>query len=251
VPYWKLTVEYDGTDFAGWQVQPDVRTVQGELARALSVVLRRDLRVTGAGRTDAGVHALGQVVSVDCDADVAGALRSINAVLPDDVVVTAAEPAPDGFHARRDAVRRHYRYRLHRGPLAVERRYWLELRPWPDAGRMREAAGCLPGSRDFASFCTGAVAGESTDCLLERVDIIEGDSTLTVEVTANRFLRKMVRTLVGTLLEVGWGNHPPEWIPQVLEARDRSAAGPVIGPQGLFLVRVDYPGFPGNGGFPR
>lgn len=242
MPHWKIVLEYDGTDFAGWQIQPDARTVQGELARALATVLREPVRVTGAGRTDAGVHALGQVASFRAEADVASSLRSINAVLPDDVVVREARVVNARFHARRDAVRRHYRYRMHPGPVALERRTCLVVRPWPDVGAMREAARHLPGRRDFASFASSPEPDESTDCLLERVDIIEEDSFLNVEVTANRFLRKMVRTLVGTLLEVGWGNRPPEWIPEVIAARDRRVAGPVIAPQGLFLVRVDYPG---------
>lgn len=242
MPYWKVVLEYDGTDFAGWQIQPDARTVQGELARALGIVLREPVRVTGAGRTDAGVHALGQVASFSAEADVAASLRSVNAVLPDDVVVREAVPVPDGFHARRDAVRRHYRYRLHPGPVALERRTCLVVRPWPDPGAMREAARHLLGARDFASLASSPEPGESTDCVVERVDIIEEASFLNVEVTANRFLRKMVRTIVGTLLEVGWGNRPPEWVSEVLAARDRRVAGPVIAPQGLFLVRVDYPG---------
>jgi tRNA pseudouridine38-40 synthase len=249
VLFWKLVLEYDGADFAGWQVQPDARTVQGELARALSTVLREDVRVTGAGRTDAGVHALGQVASLTSEEDVAGALRSVNAVLPDDVVVKEARPAPDGFHARRDAVRRHYRYRLHRGPVALERGRCLEVRPWPDVERMRQAALWLPGTRDFASLASSPEPGESTVCILERVDIIEEDPWLTVEVTANRFLRKMVRTLVGTLLEVGRGSRPPEWVRDVVAARDRRLAGPVVEARGLFLVRVDYPdALSGNGG---
>ncbi|NNE44771.1 MAG: tRNA pseudouridine(38-40) synthase TruA [Gemmatimonadetes bacterium] len=247
--FWRLTVEYDGTDFAGWQVQPEARTVQGELTRALRTVLREDVRVTGSGRTDAGVHALGQTVSLESAEDVGSVLRKINGVLPEDVVVRDARPAPDGFHARFDAVRRHYRYRLHRGPTALERRTSLQVGPWPDVDLLREGARHLPGARDFASFATSPEPGETTHCLLERVDIIEEDSFLNVEVTANRFLRKMVRTLVGTLLEVGWGNRPPEWIHEVVEARDRRVAGPVIAPQGLFLVRVEYPGdSPGNGG---
>ncbi|HMB70207.1 MAG TPA: tRNA pseudouridine(38-40) synthase TruA [bacterium] len=242
MPFWKLVLEYEGTDFAGWQVQPDARTVQGELNRALSTVLRETVRVTGAGRTDAGVHALGQVASFSSEVDVAASLRSINAVLPDDVIVREAVAARDDFHARRDAVRRHYRYRLHPGPTALERRTCLVVRPWPDLEAMREGARHLPGSRDFVSFASSPEPGESTHCVLERVDIIEEGSTWNVEVTANRFLRKMVRTLVGTLLEVGWGNRPPEWIRDVIQARDRREAGPVIAPQGLFLVRVDYPG---------
>jgi tRNA pseudouridine38-40 synthase len=244
VPGWKLTLEYDGTDFAGWQVQPDARTVQGELARALSVVLREEVRVTGAGRTDAGVHALGQVAAITCRGNPRAELRSINAVLPDDVVVKSAEPVAESFHPRFDAVRRHYRYRLHRGPTALERRTALVPEPWPDPGRLRLAAERLPGHRDFASFASSVEPGESTECRLERVGIVEEGDLLNVEVTANRFLRKMVRTLVGTLLEVGRGKRPPEWVDEIIEARDRRAAGPVVPPTGLFLVAVEYPGEP-------
>jgi tRNA pseudouridine38-40 synthase len=239
---WKLVLEYDGTDFAGWQVQPDARSVQGEVTRALETVLREPVRVTGAGRTDAGVHALGQVASVTCDGDPGGALRSINAVLPDDVVVLSAERVPDGFHARFDAVRRHYRYRLHRRPTALRRRTALVPVPFPDPERMARAAERLSGHRDFASFASSVEPGETTKCRLERVEIVERGELVNVEVTANRFLRKMVRTLVGTLLEVGRGKQPPEWVDDIIEARDRRKAGPVVPPTGLFLVAVEYPG---------
>ncbi|MEZ5065711.1 MAG: tRNA pseudouridine(38-40) synthase TruA [bacterium] len=239
---WKLTIEYEGTDFAGWQVQPDARTVQGELARALEIVLREPVRVTGAGRTDAGVHALGQVAAVACEADLAAALRGVNAVLPDDVVVRSAVPAPESFHPRFDAVRRHYRYRLHRGPTALERRTTWTPRPFPDVNRLAAAAARLPGHRDFASFASEVEPDETTMCRLERVDVSEQGDLVLVEVTANRFLRKMVRTLVGTLLEVGRDRRPVEWLDEVVAARDRRAAGPVVPPTGLFLVAVEYPG---------
>lgn len=246
---WKLVVEYDGTDFAGWQVQPAARTVQGELKRALETVLRHPVRVTGAGRTDAGVHALGQVVSFTSDEDVAAARHSVNGVLPRDVVVREALPAPDGFHARFDAVRRHYRYRLHRGATAVHRRVCWEVKAPLDVPRMRDAAALFPGARDFASLASSLEEGETTECTLERLEVREDGAFVEVEVTANRFLRKMVRTMTGTLLEVGLGKQPVEWITEVLEARDRRLAGPVIPPTGLFLVGVDYPdGSPEGGG---
>lgn len=241
MPFWKLELEYDGTDFAGWQVQPDARTVQGELKRALEVVMREEVRVTGAGRTDAGVHAWGQVASIVCGGDVAAALRSVNAVLPDDVVVRSASVAPQGFDARRDAIRRRYRYVLHRGPTALHRRYCWALDRFPEPARMADAAARLPGQRDFASFASGIDPGVGTECLLERAEVRERGSFLELEVTANRFLRKMVRTIVGTLLEVGWGSRPPEWIDDVVASRDRRAAGPVVPPRGLFLVAVEYP----------
>jgi tRNA pseudouridine38-40 synthase len=246
VTSWKLGVEYDGTEFAGWQIQPEARTVQAELDRALSTVLRREIRVQGAGRTDAGVHALGQVASfaIDDGVDVARSVYGVNCVLPDDVVIRTAEVAPDGFHARFDAIRRHYRYRLHRGPVAVERRTCLVVHPLPDVEAMRRAAARVVGDRDFASFASSPEPGESTRCAVERCEVVSEGRFVNVEVTANRFLRKMVRTLVGTLLEVGWGKHPPEWIDDVLAARDRAAAGPVIAPTGLFLAAVDYPEVP-------
>lgn len=241
MPFWKLVIEYDGTDFAGWQVQPTERTVQGELKRALETVLRHPVRVTGAGRTDAGVHALGQVASFESEEDVVAARRSLNGVLPRDVVVRTAEMAPVGFHARYDAVRRHYRYRMHRGETAIHRRSAWALRPLPDVAAMRAAAARMPGHRDFASLASGVEPGETTDCHLERVEVLEDGVFLNVEVSGNRFLRKMVRTMVGTLLEVGWGKQPPEWIDEVLASRDRRLAGPVVPPTGLFLVGVEYP----------
>jgi len=241
VPVWKLVLEYDGTDFAGWQVQPRERTVQGELKRALEVVLREEVRVTGAGRTDAGVHALGQVASVTCAGDVPAALRSVNAVLPDDVVVREASAAAESFDARRSALRRHYRYVLHRGPTALERRFCLALDRFPDPARMNEGAAWLVGRRDFGSFASGVEPGEGTECVVERAAVRKRGDFLDFEVTANRFLRKMVRTMMGTLLEVGWGQRPPAWIDDVVASRDRRAAGPVVPPTGLFLVAVDYP----------
>ena len=241
MPTWKLVLEYDGTDFAGWQVQPRERTVQGELKRALEVVLREEVRVTGAGRTDAGVHALGQVASVTCRGDVVAALRSVNAVLAEDVVARSASAAPEGFDARRSALRRHYRYVVHRGPTALQRRFCLALDRLPDPARMNDAASRLLGRRDFMSFASGLEPGDGTECIVERAEVRERGDFLDFEVTANRFLRKMVRTVMGTLLEVGWGQRPPEWIDDVVAARDRRAAGTVVPPTGLFLVAVDYP----------
>lgn len=248
MPHWKLTIEYDGTDFAGWQTQPDVRTVQAELDRALSIVTRETIRVQGAGRTDAGVHALGQVASVATDTDLDALRYAANSVLDDDVVIRSAVPAPDGFHARFDAVRRHYRYRLHRGPTALERRTSLAVRSFPEVEPMRVAARKLLGHHDFTSFATLGEPDEITECIVEKLDVVERGSFLDVEVSANRFLRRMVRTLVGTLLEIGQGKRPPEWIEEVLVARDRRAAGPVIAARGLCLVAVDYPTEPEEGG---
>jgi len=241
VATWKLLLEYEGTDFAGWQVQPGERTVQGALELALSTVLRAPTRVQGAGRTDAGAHALGQVASFESDADVGAELAKVNGVLPADVVVLSAERMRGPFHARFDAVRRHYRYRIHRGPLAVERRTSLWISRPLDVDAMREAASLVPGHRDFGSLGTPPDPEGGTECDLDRLEIVEEGRLLKVDVSANRFLRKMVRTLVGSLLEVGWGKRPARWIEEVIEARDRRAAGPVVPSRGLFLMAVDYP----------
>ena len=238
---WKLVVEYDGTEFAGWQIQPQARTVQAVLQTALETVLREPVRVAGAGRTDAGVHALGQVAGIRAGGDVGQALRSVNAVLPADVAVLSAAPAAPDFDPRRHALQRRYRYRLHRGRTPVHRRFCWEIDRPLDAARMGAAADRLPGHRDFASFASGLEPGDGTQCDLRSATLHERGAFLDLELTANRFLRKMVRTIVGTLLEVGWGSRPPEWIDDVIEARDRRAAGPVVPPTGLFLVAVDYP----------
>jgi tRNA pseudouridine38-40 synthase len=238
--FWKLVLEYEGTDFSGWQRQKGLRTVQGELDRALATVLRRAVRVEGAGRTDAGVHALGQVASFEIDADVRSQVFSINAVLPDDVVVRSVESFTESFHARRDAVRRHYRYRLHRGATALERRTSLSVQRELDLDAMREGGGMLLGAHDFTSFATEPGPCEDPRVSLERLEIREEGEFLNIEVTADRFLRKMVRTIVGTLLDVGRGKEPPSSVGEALAARDRRAAGPVAPPRGLFLVAVDY-----------
>jgi tRNA pseudouridine38-40 synthase len=243
VSSWKLIVEYDGTDFAGWQFQPQVRTVQAVLQSALETVMREPIQVAGAGRTDAGVHALGQVAGVVAEGDIARMLRSVNAVLPADVAVRSAVPVEAGFDPRRHAVRRHYRYRIRCGRAPVHRRFCWELDRRPDLTLLAAAAAKLPGHRDYASFASGIEPGDGTMCDLQSAVARERDGFLDIEVSANRFLRKMVRTIVGTLLEVGWGSKPPEWIDDVIEARDRRAAGAVVPPTGLFLVAVDYPEF--------
>ena len=243
---WKLTLEYDGTDFSGWQAQPGVRTVQVEMERGLAILLRREMRIAGAGRTDAGVHAAGQVASFaaqsnDVSLDDALVHAKLNAILPADIVVRRVERMAPGFNARFTAIRRHYVYRLYRGKTAMERRTALSVRGPIDIDRMREAATRFPGTRDFASIGSPPEPGDSTVCRLETLEISAVGSFVILQVSANRFLRKMVRTLVGVLLEVARGRRPPEWIDEVLEARNRSAAGAPLAARGLTLVAVDYP----------
>jgi tRNA pseudouridine38-40 synthase len=241
----KLTLEYDGTDFSGWQVQPETRTVQGELEDALADLTGERTRVTGAGRTDAGVHALGQVASVATSLGLPAERigHALNARMGRDVRIVRAEDVPESFHARFDAVSRSYFYFIGKAESAVWRRNRWFVRASLDQEAMREAMGILVGEHDFSSFClVGSepdhhrcrVAGISLECEVDFGDI------LVVRITANRFLRGMVRSLVGTLVEVGRGKTSPSEFERILEARDRGAAGPTAPPHGLYLKEVRY-----------
>ncbi len=241
---WKLLLEYDGTEFSGWQWQTGLRTVQEELERALSIVMERPVRIAGAGRTDSGVHATGQVGSFpaaagDLDLDTPDLLFKLNAILAHDVAVRSVDRMPPRFHARFAAIRRHYVYRLLRRKSPLERRSALRVRGPFDIELLRDAASRIPGRRDFASI-GAAEPGESTVCHLERLEVVDQGDLVILEVSANRFLRKMVRTLVGALLEVARGRRPPEWIDELLDAKDRRAGSPTVAARGLTLVGVDY-----------
>lgn len=253
---YRLTLEYDGRDFEGWQVQPgERRTVQGVLQAAVTRVTGESARVVGAGRTDAGVHAEAQVASLVLEAapeaDALG--RSLNGVLPEDVAVRACERAPDGFHARYDARGKLYRYRVWnaRSPSPLRRERVHHVRSPLDLRAMREAAAHLVGRHDFRSFQAAGSAVRTTVRSVERLDWsgAPGDE-LRLEVEGEGFLRHMVRIVVGTLLEVGLGRREAASLPAVLAARDRTRAGRTAPPQGLTLVRVLYGArdFPGNSG---
>ena len=245
MPTLRLLVEYDGTDFRGWQAQREGPTVQQAIEAALGVALREPARVVGSGRTDTGVHARGQVAHVrtDRDADPHRLRVSLNALLPPSVAVRAAEPAPEAFHARFDARRRTYHYHAATAPRALDRRTRVVLRPAPDVAAMNRAAAAILGRHDFTSFCRTASETINRTCVVETAHWVPdgraGDWRF--EITADRFLHGMVRTVVGTLLDVGRGKRPETALADALAARDRRAAGAAAPPHGLVLHRVDYP----------
>ena len=254
MPTFKLTLSYDGTNYAGWQVQPDSTTVQGTLEAAIAAVTGRTVRVLASGRTDAGVHALGQVVGVrlptELSAEVLG--RALNATLPDDIAVLDVAIVADGFHAIGDAHRKCYRYVIHDGPVreVFRRNYcWDYLRGRLDARAMHRAAQALAGRHDFASFQSSGAERESTVRTVYEISVRREAEQgraggpadwVVLEVEADGFLYNMVRAIIGTLVEVGRGRRPQSWPAEVVRAVDRSAAGPTAPPQGLFLVQVEY-----------
>jgi tRNA pseudouridine38-40 synthase len=240
----KATVEYDGTEFHGFQWQHATRTVQGELERAIAVRTGCAARVTGAGRTDAGVHALGQVVSFSADTQlsIARMAAALNSALPRDLTVREVEEVGAEFNARFKASSRLYTYLIlnRAAPSAIWRRY-SGFAPRPlDLGAMREAAALLVGEQDFAAFTNALQPDEPTfrDVMQCRMSAWRGMILLRIE--ANAFLRGMVRNIVGTLMEVGGGAYPPEQMKVIQATRDRRMAGPSAPPQGLCLVRVRY-----------
>lgn len=248
-----LSLGYRGADFSGFAAQPGRRTVAGEVTRALETLLRREVALTCAGRTDAGVHALAQYVSVPLtSAELALPARrlmhGLEALTPDDVSPARLYRAPVGFSARFDATARSYRYRIAAGEgrpvLAWPHAWWL--RAPLDVSAMDGAARALEGEHDFKSFCKAVSAeGKPTHRYLERVHVHEeqecGERIVCVDVKGNAFLHSMVRTITGTLVEVGRGHHDAAWVAAALSACDRKAAGPCAPAKGLTFVGVDYP----------
>jgi tRNA pseudouridine38-40 synthase len=240
----KLTLSYDGTDFSGWQTQPGYRTVQETLEKAIAVLTGEEVHANASGRTDAGVHAVGQVVnfftSTSLSPDVL--VAAINAHLPQDVVVREAGDAPEAFDANRDAKRKLYRYVIHDGPVADPflRRYYHQSRHRLDAGAMSRAAQFLKGRHDFHSFETDWPNRMSSVRTISHLAMNRMSDWIWLDVEADGFLYNMVRAMAGTLINVGRGYWPETKVAEILQSEDRREAGPTAPAQGLFLMRVTY-----------
>jgi len=240
-----LAVEYDGSVFSGWQIQKNARSVQQVVQEALSNVANHAVEVSCAGRTDAGVHALSQIVHFDTTAQ--RSLRSwvygANANLPKEVCIQWAHPVDSAFHARFSAQRRHYRYvifnRAVRPTFLANKVTWCYLNL--DEALMAEAARCLLGEHDFSSYRALACQAKSPVRTLHRLDVCRYDQFITLDLEANGFLHHMVRNIAGVLMEIGAGAEPINWAQDVLEHQDRSQGGVTAQPYGLYFVGVTYP----------
>ena len=238
----RLLIEYDGNHFVGWQSQDRGRTVQDELKRALHVLTKESIRPIGSGRTDAGTHALGQVAHFQTASELSTErlLRGLNGLLPADIAIRTIDEAPADFHARYSAVRKRYRYRIHLAKSALNRsQVWayyqaLSLAP------MRDAAHVLVGTHGFGAFCKQDPVPDSLDCQIYDADWNAQGGELIFEIEANRFLRHMVRILVGTMVDIGRGVRPAEDIAALLASGERADAGPTAPARGLCLIRVAY-----------
>jgi tRNA pseudouridine38-40 synthase len=240
----KLTIEYDGTDFVGWQSQQNGRTVQDEIARALRQILGEEVVLIGAGRTDSGVHARGQVAAfrTDHQIDAAKLQLSLNGVLAEDVRIRSVEPVHENFHARFDATQRRYSYRIARVPTAIDRRYsWFVKYPL-DVELMRWAAAQFLGRHDFSAFCKGEAEVDNRICIVAQSEWQEVRGGLVYEVAADRFVHGMVRALVGTMVDVGRGYTSMDELQEIMASGSRSAAGAAAPARGLCLEEVEYAG---------
>jgi len=239
-----LSLSYDGTNYHGWQKQPQLRTIQGILEECLLKMVTDFDKLRAAGRTDAGVHALGQVVNFHSTTKLPpeSIVRGLNSLLPKDIVVNGARIVADDFHARYSAKSKTYLYlilnRVNPSPFYT---HYAWHYPYPlDLDCMREAAGSLEGTHDFASFRAASCNARTTIRHLMRLEIERRGDLILFWLEANAFLQHMARNMVGTLVEIGRGKYGPEFIPELLEKRDRTQAGPTAPAQGLFLYKVRY-----------
>lgn len=241
---YKMTVTYDGKDFAGWQVQPGQRTVQGCIQEALGLLIKEPVTIHGSGRTDSGVHALGQVFHFRADTTipVERMVKAVNTRLPKDIAVIEAVEVNGDFHARYDVQEKTYRYRILNSVLRdpLRHHYTWHVPEQLDGSLLSRGAELLVGTHDFAGFAASGSPRSTTVRTLSRAVVSREGDELLLEFTADGFLYHMVRNLAGTLVEIGSGKRAPEWIPEILAAGDRSLAGKTAPPQGLYLMKVIY-----------
>ena len=240
----KLVVAYDGTAYHGWQIQPGARTIEGELNRTLSELLQEEIQVIGASRTDSGVHALCNVAVFDTDTRIPAEKLSyaLNQRLPEDIRIQSSCEVEADFHPRHCDSRKTYEYRIlnREFPLPTKRLYAHFTYVPLDVSRMEKAASYLIGEHDFKSFCATAAVVESTVRTLYEASVIREKDEIVIRVCGNGFLYNMVRIIAGTLMEVGRGNLEPEGMKKILEAKDRTAAGPTAPACGLTLVKYEF-----------
>lgn len=241
----RLTVAYDGTHYHGWQLQKNGITIESELNRCLQELFGEEIQVTGASRTDSGVHALGNIAVFDTAGRIPAEKVSyaLNRRLPEDIRVLGSEEVPPDWHPRRVSSRKTYEYRIYRGafPLPTKRLYTLFVYRYLDIERMRRAAEYLVGEHDFKSFCQTGAQVESTVRTLYSVQVQEEGPEVVIRVCGNGFLYNMVRIIAGTLMDVGYGKREPEDMSRILALRDRNSAGPTAPAHGLTLIRYEYP----------
>ena len=253
----RLVLAYDGTAYHGWQIQPSLPTVQGAVLAAARRCLGDGVRVTGASRTDAGVHALGQVVSLRTNGALAATAvhGALNALLPADVRVLQVMEAGEGFDARRAAAGKRYAYVVDNAPVAAPlmRRCAWHIGVPLDVTAMRRALGAIRGRHDFSAFCAAAGRAAEPTCCVRAAHVVKRKGRIVLLLSADRFLHHMVRNIVGSVVEVGRGRREPSWVAGVLASRDRARAAATAPAHGLVLVRVLYPLAQSRGphGFPR
>lgn len=240
----KLVVAYDGTNYRGWQLQPNGVTIEEELNKALSALLKEDIQVTGASRTDSGVHARGNVAVFDTESRIPGDKFSfaLNQRLPEDIRVQSSEEVAPDYHPRKQNCVKTYEYRiLNRNiEMPIGRLYSHFTHFRMDVDKMREAAAYLIGEHDFKSFCTVKTQAEETVRNVYSIDIDKNGDEIVIRISGSGFLYNMVRIIVGTLMNVGGGFYPPEHVEEILEACDRQMAGPTVPAKGLTLVGMEY-----------
>ena len=239
-----LTVAYDGTNYHGWQIQPNGETIEGILNRCLSVLLGEEIAVIGASRTDSGVHAMGNIAVFDTESPIPAEKMSyaLNQRLPEDIRIQKAEEVAPDFHPRHCASRKTYEYRIYNAPfpMPVRRLYSYFTYVPLDIERMRQGAAYLVGEHDFKSFCSVQAQVESTVRQIDAVEVLQENQEIVIRVSGRGFLYNMVRIIAGTLMEVGRGHIEPEKVDEILRAKDRQAAGPTAPACGLTLIKYEF-----------